>query len=155
MAEILVLNRWNAERYSRPNPVISFNEYTDNPMENRYPLHDGILDVQRIFCDDVEDEIDSSYRLFDYIDAVKIIDYLDKYRGKDVMVHCAAGVSRSPACAKWMVDYLGYTLAEFNGLPGQCFVAHNTHVYYILKRAMLDHQTKIDRIKEANRVKTE
>jgi len=149
--KVTVLNCWNAEKYRLPVPVISFNEWNglEPGKRHQYPLGSHHVDVQRIYCDDVETEIDSTYRLFDYIDAVKIISFLDKYRGQDIMVHCAAGVSRSPACAKFMVDFLGYRLDEFNNFSN-FFSRHNTHVYYTLKRAMLDHITTIERIRKAN-----
>lgn len=154
MAKVTVLNCWAAEKYELPVPVISFNEWNglEPGKRHMYPLGTHHVDIQRIYCDDVEDQIDDSYRLFDYIDALKIITFLDKYRGQDIMVHCAAGVSRSPACAKWMIDLLGYERDfEWNYTVG-FFDMHNTHVYYTLKRTMLDHPSMIERIKEANLV---
>lgn len=150
--KVTVLNCWNAEKYRPAVPVISFNEWNglEPGKRHEYPLGTHHVDVQRIHCDDVENEVDSTYRLFDYIDAVKIITFLDKWRGQDIMVHCAAGVSRSPACAKFMVDYLGYKLDSLNDFSN-FFSHHNTHIYYTLKRAMLDHLETINHIKEANR----
>lgn len=149
--KLTVLNSWNAEKFNLPVPVISFNEWNGlEPGERHtYPLGTHHVDVLRLYCDDVEDQIDASYRLFDYIDAIKIISFLDKYRGQDIMVHCAAGISRSPACAKWMVEYLGYRLDDFNNFSN-FFSRHNTLVYYTLKRAMLDHTETIERIRKAN-----
>ncbi len=148
---VTVLNCWNAEKFGLPVPVISFNEWNglESGKRHEYPLGTHHVDIQRIYCDDVEEEIDASYRLFDYIDAIKIITFLDKYRGQDIMVHCAAGVSRSPACAKFMLDFCGYRLDEFNNQPN-FFDRHNTHVYYTLKRAMLDHLPTVERIRMAN-----
>ena len=145
---VTVLNHLNAANYPHPVPVISFNEWNGSAPGQRheYPLGTHHVDIQRIHCDDVEEHIDSSYRLFDYIDALKILTFLDKYRGQDIMVHCAAGISRSPACAKYMVDYLGYNLSEFNSSP-TFFAAHNTHVYYTLKRAGLDRPSTLEHIK--------
>lgn len=151
MPKVTVLNCWAAEVYPEPVPVISFNEWVGNaPKANAYPLGTQHVDVQRIYCDDVEEHIDASYRLFDYLDAVKIITFLKKYAGQDIMVHCAAGVSRSPATAKWMVDFLGYTLDPVNQKIPAFFSRHNTHIYYTLKRAMLDHVASIETIKKVN-----
>lgn len=147
--KVTVLNCFRAETYPHPVPVISFNEWYGSKRVE-YPLGTHHEDVQRIYCDDIEEEIDSTYRLFDYIDAIKIISFLDKYRGKDIMVHCAAGVSRSPACAKFMIDHLGYTLSDEFNYGDRFFDAHNTHVYYTLKRAMLDHLPMVQRIKDAH-----
>lgn len=141
MAKVTVLNCWAAEKYSLPVPVVSFNEWNGLEPNQRhtYPLGTHHKDVQRIWCDDIEDEMDSRYRMFDYIDALKILTFLDKYAGEDIMVHCAAGVSRSPATAKFMIDYLGYEKdLEWNHSAG-FFDRHNTHIYYTLKRAILDH----------------
>lgn len=152
MAKVTVLPAIGAEQYQYPVPVISFNEWNGlQPNERHtYPLGTHHVDVQRIYCDDIEQEIDSSYRMFDYIDALKIITFLDKYKGQDIMVHCAAGVSRSPACAKFMIDYCGYTRDFSVNHTVEFFDYHNTHVYYTLKRAMLDHLPTIQRIKDAH-----
>lgn len=154
--KVTVLNCWNAEKYPHPVPVISFNEWNglEPGKRHTYPLGTHHVDIQRIYCDDVTDEVDSTYRLFDYIDALKIINFLDKYRGQDILVHCAAGVSRSPGCAKWMIEYLGYDMDELNDSP-DFFRCHNTHIYYVLKRTMLDHMPTIDRIRRANYGKEE
>lgn len=149
MARVTILNSWNAEKFPFPVPVVSFNEWTQGGEQTPYPLQAHHRDVQRIFCDDIEDEIDATYRMFDYIDALKIIAFLDKYRGMDIMVHCAAGVSRSPALGKFMIDYLGYTIDPFNDRD-DFFKCHNTHVYYTLKRAMLDRPQTIQLIKDAH-----
>lgn len=152
MAKVTVLNCWNAEKYPLPVPVISFNEW-NGPIpgeRHTYPLGTHHKDVQRIYVDDVEEQIDSTYRLFDYIDALKIFTFLDKYPGEDIMVHCAAGSSRSPACAKFMIEYLGYELDTEVNSPDydRC---HNTHVYYTLKRAIFDHQRIQQTLRMANR----
>lgn len=147
--KVTILNCWNAEKFPFPVPVISFNEWTQNGEQRAYPLQAHHKDVQRIFCDDIESEIDASYRMFDYIDAIKILSFLDKYRGEDIMVHCSAGVSRSPATGKFMIDYLGYEIDPFND-HDDFFKCHNTHIYYTLKRAILDHPSMVERIKEAN-----
>lgn len=151
MAKVTVLNCFRAETHPHPVPVISFNEWVHDGEQKPYPLGTHHKDVQRIFCDDVTEAPDSSYRIFDYIDAIKILSFLDKYRGEDIMVHCAAGVSRSPACTKFMIDYLGYTLSDEIDYGPNFFDAHNTHVYYTLKRAMLDHPSMIERIRESNK----
>lgn len=155
MAKVTIMNAYGAEHYPLPVPVISFNEWSGlNPGERHtYPLGTHHIDVQRIYVDDVEEQIDASYRLFDYIDALKILTFLEKYPGQDILVHCAAGVSRSPACAKFMIEFLGYTLDEVNDTPNR-FSQHNTHVYYTLKRAIFDHPRIQQTLKVANDVKT-
>lgn len=153
MAKVTIMNAHGAEHYPLPVPVISFNEWCGlNPGERHtYPLGTHHKDVQRIYVDDIEDQVDASYRMFDYIDALKIFTFLDKYPGEDIMVHCAAGVSRSPACAKFMIDFLGYELDVINSSP-DFFKCHNTHVYYTLKRAIFDHPRIQQSLKVANNV---
>lgn len=152
MAKVTVLNCWAAEKYPLPVPVISFNEWNGlTPGERHtYPLGTHHKDVQRIYVDDVTDQIDSTYRLFDYIDALKIFTFLDKYPGEDIMVHCAAGVSRSTACAKFMIDYFGYELDTEVNKPDYA-QGHNTQIYYTLKRAIFDHQRIQQTLRMANR----
>ena len=152
MAKVTFLNCWNAETYPLSIPVISFNEWNGLEPNQRhtYPLGAHFKDVQRIYCDDVTEAPDSTYRLFDYIDALKIFTFLDKYPGEDIMVHCAAGVSRSPALVKFMIDYFGYKQdLELNGDP-DAFKCHNTHVYYTLKRAIYDHPRIQQTLQAAN-----
>ena len=155
MAKVTILSALGASRYPLPVPVISFNEWNGLAPGERhtYPLGTHHVDVQRIYVDDIEEPIDASYRMFDYIDALKIFTFLEKYPGQDVLVHCAAGVSRSPACAKFMIDYLGYELDTEHSKPDydRC---HNTHVYYTLKRAIFDHPRIQQTLKVANDVKT-
>lgn len=153
MAKVTVLNCWAAETYEHPVPVISFNEWNGLAPNERhtYPLGTHHKDVQRIYCDDVPEAPDSSYRVFDYIDALKIITFLGKYPGEDIMVHCAAGVSRSPGCAKFMIDYLGYERDFARNYSVGFFDAHNTQVYYTLKRAILDQPKIHHALRLANR----
>lgn len=153
MAKVIFLNCWNAETYPHPVPVISFNEWNGlKPNERHtYPLGTHHKDIQRIYCDDVTEAPDNTYRVFDYIDALKIFTFLDKYPGENIMVHCAAGVSRSPAMVKFMVDYFGYELDTRVITHSEPFKCHNTHVYYTLKRAIFDHPNIQQRLKEANK----
>jgi predicted protein tyrosine phosphatase len=41
-------------------------------------------------------------------DAKQIVDFILKHSGKDIIVNCAAGISRSGAVAKFCEDQLGY-----------------------------------------------
>lgn len=153
MAKVTFLNCWKAEEYPLPVPVVSFNEWNglEPGQRHTYPLGTHHKDVQLIYCDDVPDAPDNTYRVFDYIDAIKILTFLDKYPGEDIMVHCAAGVSRSPGLVKFMIDYLGYKQdLEING-SADAFKCHNTQVYYTLKRAILDHPKIQQRLQDANK----
>ena len=45
-------------------------------------------------------------------DAVEILDFIDKHRGKDFIVHCAAGISRSAAVCLYLNVMEGYELKK-------------------------------------------
>ena len=53
-------------------------------------------DILRLRFDDVEKDI-QSYKTITYIQARELANYLTENRGKNFIVHCAAGISRSGA----------------------------------------------------------
>lgn len=55
----------------------------------------------------------------------KLVYFLKENEGKNILVNCAAGVSRSGAIAKFCVDYLKYTLEE----QGKARLNPNKYVY--------------------------
>ena len=62
-------------------------------------------------------------------DAKKIVDFILLHRGKEVIVNCAAGVSRSGAVAQFCEDFLDYEWSNF-GKRNSC----PNHVLYNLMR---------------------
>lgn len=85
------------------------------------------------------DDIDASATIGGLIpmredDANRIIDAFLKYKDKvsQIIVHCDAGYSRSPAVAAALCITLGTSDAVFFG-PGYC---PNTHVYRTMLRAL-------------------
>jgi len=62
-------------------------------------------------------------------DAKKIVDFLLLHRGKNVIVNCAAGISRSGAVAQFCADFLKYDWLE-QGKKNAC----PNHVLYNLMR---------------------
>lgn len=52
-----------------------------------------------------------------------------KRHGKNIIVHCFAGVSRSAAVVKWANDYLKLNIEKYNN-----YTQHNKHVYDTLCR---------------------
>lgn len=45
-------------------------------------------------------------------DAQRIVDFIEKNRGKDFLINCQAGISRSGAVCKFLQDCLGYQWVE-------------------------------------------
>lgn len=54
---------------------------------------------------------------------VEDVEFAKNY-GKNIIVHCFAGVSRSAAVAKWINDYLKLGIEKYND-----YTQHNKHVY--------------------------
>lgn len=96
------------ETYKEPSIIISMGD----PGESKPRYAVDHIDVLRLEFDDVDQEMGDEYTLFDYQHARRILDYLKKHEGKPIVVHCAAGISRSAAVVKFMVDKLGYTRSE-------------------------------------------
>ncbi len=61
-------------------------------------------------------EMRKKYIPFDSNMAIQIIDFIEEIKDKCelLIVHCAAGVSRSGAIGEWVMEYLGLNNEEFN-----------------------------------------
>jgi rhodanese-related sulfurtransferase len=102
----------------------------------------------RLEIDDVEELIDNSYVMFDYLKALKVLVWLEDQGDKDIVIHCEAGISRSAAVAKFMVEHLGYTLKPHGDLRTD-MVGYNVLVFRQLLIAQLDRvKTKLVQVKE-------
>lgn len=106
--EVIGTSKDWVETYKDPAVVISIGD----PGESKPRYAVDHIDVLRLEFDDVDEEIGSEYVMFDFQHARKILDYLKKHEGKPVVVHCNAGISRSAAVVKYMVDKLGYLRSE-------------------------------------------
>ncbi|QBJ02559.1 putative dual-specificity phosphatase [Pseudomonas phage Psa21] len=82
----------------KPSVIISIGD----PGEDLPPFACSHIDVLRIEVDDVDQDLGPEYTLFDWHHARKIIQFADKYKDDDIIVHCAAGVSRSAAVALFL-----------------------------------------------------
>lgn len=102
----------------------------------------------RLEIDDVEELIDNSYVMFDYLKALKVLVWIEDQGDKDIVIHCEAGISRSAAIAKFMVEHLGYTLKPHGDLSTD-LARYNTLVFRQLLIAQLDRaKTKIVKPKD-------
>lgn len=111
------------------------------PSESAAPLRDGWADVLRLSFHDINlQAIDRDdwlnmetdrYTLFDSDHAKDILSFIGRNFDKNVVVHCAAGVSRSVAVGCFLRDALGYEIKLFAIKTEQLM---NGHVYSTLKR---------------------
>lgn len=89
--------------------------------------------VQYIDCHfaDITEQIDE-FVLFNKIHARKIIDFIDKMKDEvdTLVVHCAAGISRSGAVGLFVCRYLGLDETEFRKINSN--IAPNMHVLKVL-----------------------
>ena len=97
-------NRQVAESLSTPHHIISIGEHGDG-----WKLHPCQTHVLRLLFHDLEEFISQKYTLFSPEHAHTIIQWLQPIpEGELVIVHCEAGIARSAAIVKFMVDKLGY-----------------------------------------------
>ena len=96
-------------------------------VDGRAKLNRGWWEILTLDFPDILNDQDPSF-LSDG-DTISLADFIDYNRERSILVHCRAGVSRSAAVVRLLVE-LGWT-----PLPG-CFFHHaNVSVYNKLKRA--------------------
>lgn len=94
----------------------------------------------RLEFHDVDDYIGDEYAYFNYFVATKVLIWLELQAGRDIVVHCEAGISRSVAIAKFMIETLGYEFkASERSLNGMS--RYNQMVYHQIRVAHMDRQT--------------
>lgn len=99
----------------------------DNP--DCWPRLDHWGHIIRLLFDDIEPPA-CGMQLFTIDDARRLIDKIDASHS-DTIVHCAAGMSRSAAVAKWLADHRGYELwMHPDGIGTDAY--YNKHVYKTL-----------------------
>lgn len=117
---LLSARNWNAQ----PREAMISITGTGEP---RVPLEKGWRHVLRLRFDDIE-RPRFGLELFSEADADQVIDFLDRIEGKvgHVVVHCALGLSRAPAIARFISER--YDLSNgFRNHP-----TFNRHVFRIL-----------------------
>lgn len=113
------------ETINQPSVVISIGD----PGEAKPNYACKHTDILRIEVDDVDQEMGPEYTLFDFAHGRRILDYLRKHEGSPIVVHCHAGMSRSGAVVKFMIDKLGYKLNEIEACTVKGFETYNHWVY--------------------------
>lgn len=82
-------------------------EYWIKDDDNDHLLPDGPHILNLNFDDVVEDEYEYEghiFRTISYDEAREILDFVMKEKGRDIVIHCKAGKSRSQAVARFIVD---------------------------------------------------
>lgn len=106
--KIMVMSQNMAILYSKkvqePTIIISI---TSKDQENAlFPNNPNIIDICRLSFNDLDRDIDE-YKAPILSDFDGLKEFIDKYPNTNILVHCGAGVSRSPAVAMAIGDYLG------------------------------------------------
>lgn len=126
------------ERIPWPAVIISIGD----PGEDQPNYAFSPIDVLRLEFHDIPngisiDDLDSTYRQIDWHDARKILEFEQRYKDNDIIVHCHAGMSRSAAVAQ----YLGRRCGRVIDIAKPCngdFKMLNKAVYRQLEITHLD-----------------
>lgn len=110
MPTVSVVNRRIAKYMTSQPAVISITS-PGGKLQFR-GLHGEVL---RLEFDDVCEQYGPEYTLFDRHHAMQILRFVERNVGKDIVVHCEYGVSRSPAVAKFIIEHYGYKKGHLNG----------------------------------------
>jgi predicted protein tyrosine phosphatase len=131
--EFIVLSRENAEAYEPRGKEICIS--ISDPDAPPADVSSRFAAVLRLNFDDVTERGEPSDILFAEGHALEIRRFLDSWPGAErVMVHCNAGVSRSPGVALGLCDLGGWATAElershpgWNRLVRSVLVAGKSH----------------------------
>jgi len=74
--------------------------------DEKEPLREDSENYKTFWIYDIPESI-GSYKAFNYEDAQKMYKYIMSNYGKKLVVHCAIGVSRSPAVAEFYFEMQG------------------------------------------------
>jgi predicted protein tyrosine phosphatase len=128
---------WTEQNPPQPNSVV----VSITGSDRKAILPDGYVDVLRLRFQDYDPiryeqdgvnikNIPDDAILFDRSHAARISRFARKHRGKNIVIHCAAGISRSGAIAEAL-------LQAFPEYEDQGWQRHpNTHVLILMKRAL-------------------
>lgn len=103
------------------------------------------IDLLRLEFDDVDQDLGPEYRMFDWHDARKILEFEHRYKDHDIMVHCAAGISRSPAVALFLADHTGRIL----DISSPCSGKHDLHNRWVYRQLQV---TRIDLLASGSQI---
>ena len=112
----------------QPHHVISI---TEGEHRAKFAVeHKSLL---RLSFHDTEVLFSSEYVVFSLVDARKILAFVDAIPdGEGLIVHCQAGISRSAAVAKFLIQHRGYQLRKDKYCNGNMSM-YNGRVYGVLR----------------------
>ena len=117
-------SRQVAQSLKTPHNIISIGEAGDGCQLNS--CHTNVL---RLLFQDIQEFIEEKYILFSSDHAYLILNWLLSIpKDSLVIVHCEAGIARSAAVVKFMIDKLGYELDTDHFCEGD-YSLMNTYVY--------------------------
>lgn len=119
---------WAVSDINTPHNIISISE--GKAVAQLNDCHSNVL---RLYFHDITEPITDDpfhdYVIFSDEQADSILDWLANLENPElVIVHCSAGVSRSPAVVLFMMDYLDYEL-DIDIFCKDNFSLMNPHVY--------------------------
>lgn len=116
--EFVVLSREDAERYEPRGREICIS--IADPDADPAQVSDDFAAVLRLNFTDIVEQEDPSDVLFSEDHARAIREFLDRWpEATRIVVHCHAGISRSPGVALGLCDVRGWATAELERLhPG-------------------------------------
>lgn len=120
----------------RPGAIISIGD----PGEDIPTFGNSPVDVLRIECHDIPngvaiEDLDKTFRQFDWHDARKILEFEERYKEHDIIVHCHAGISRSCAVALYLAKTCGRLLDTSRPCTGNVLKANE----WVSRQLMLTH----------------
>ena len=120
-------SRQVAQDLIEPHYIISIGEKGDH-WKLKHP-HKSVL---RLEFHDISEFLEERYILFSSAQAIEIINWIESIHANEtIIVHCEAGISRSAAVAKFIIDTYNYTL-EPDRFCIPDFSLMNTYVYETL-----------------------
>ncbi len=120
-------SRWFAESLIEPSYIISIGE--DKYFAKFKIQHHSVL---QLGFHDIDSYLGEKYTIFSKEHAIKIIEWIEKHKNVcSFIVHCEAGISRSAAIAKFLVDFYDFKLKKDKYCDGD-FSLMNFHVYKTL-----------------------
>lgn len=110
--KIIVKNKGSARSFEAPEDCQSWAAISVSSKPETWPdlNQNKLIDWLKLSFDDIDYFIGNNYVLFDETYADKILNFIEKNKHVDILlVHCEAGISRSPAIAAAISKiYLGY-----------------------------------------------
>lgn len=113
---ITILDRKTALKNQKPVPCIAI---TDRPTDDDYSGYTDVLklsfldiDYQHMLQPGVLDQYKD--QIFTDEQAKQIIDFAEKHKGENMVVHCEAGMSRSQAVGLFIMKHINNDLTQFN-----------------------------------------